>query len=81
MTTMTREHARETVRTALAGFATDEDWAALSPGENFRDVLELDSLDFLTFVERLADATGKRIDESDYPRLTTVDGCVGFLVS
>jgi len=45
----------------------------------FRAELELDSLDFLSFVEQLSSATGVRIDEDDYPRLRTLRSCVEFL--
>jgi acyl carrier protein len=43
--------------------------------------LELDSLDFLAFVEHLARITGVRVDEADYPALTTMASCVAFLTA
>jgi hypothetical protein len=43
--------------------------------------LELDSLDFLAFVEHLARITGVRIDEADYPELVTMATCVAFLTA
>lgn len=41
--------------------------------------LEMDSLDFLTFVETLSDRSARRIDEDDYPRLATIETGVTFL--
>jgi hypothetical protein len=41
--------------------------------------LELDSLDFLAFVEQLSGRCGQRIDEDDYPHLRTLPGCTRFL--
>ncbi|MEU1707525.1 acyl carrier protein [Streptomyces sp. NPDC005706] len=56
------------------------DFGRLEPEDRFRDVLELDSLDFLTLVELLSERTGVRIDEDDYPELDTLSGAVAFLV-
>ncbi|UKY55039.1 acyl carrier protein [Streptomyces inhibens] len=52
----------------------------MRPDSTFRDALEMDSLDFLSFVEILSGRTGIRIDDEDTPRLTTLDGCTRFLV-
>ncbi|NKQ51825.1 acyl carrier protein [Amycolatopsis sp. K13G38] len=71
--------ARADVYQALRGFATETELDALGPDENLRDALELDSMDFLTFVERLSTETGHRIDEDDYPRLVTLGSCIEFL--
>ena len=46
---------------------------------SFRSELELDSLDFLSFVEHLSAATGVRIDEDDYPDLVSMATSVAFL--
>lgn len=78
-TTMSREEAVDSVRAALRGFATDAELAALPEDEPLRRALDLDSLDFLTFVERLSAHRGTSIDEDDYRRLTTIDSCAGFL--
>ncbi len=43
-------------------------------------MLELDSLDFLSLVESLSERTGIRIDEEDYPELTTLADATRFLV-
>lgn len=76
--TMSREKAEDVVRDALRGFATEADILALGQDEPLRSTLELDSIDFLTFVERLS-AAGDRIEESDYPKLATIRSCVDFL--
>jgi acyl carrier protein len=41
--------------------------------------VELDSMDFLTFVEELFTRTGVDVPERDYPSLTTVERCVTYL--
>ncbi|RDI55248.1 phosphopantetheine-binding protein [Nocardia mexicana] len=79
--TLSRELAAATVRGALQGFATDADLAALDDAAPLRSTLELDSIDFLTFVERLSVAAGRRIEEQDYPHLETIRSCVDFLTA
>lgn len=79
MPTLTEAHARDMVREALLIAAPDADLDALGDHDNLRDTLELDSMDFLAFVERLGTNRGQRIDEDDYPRLDTLAGCVTFL--
>ncbi|WP_037305873.1 phosphopantetheine-binding protein [Amycolatopsis orientalis] len=78
---LTRERAGTAIRTALRGFATDAEVAALKSDENIREAFELDSLDFLTFVERLSTDLGVRIDEDDYRALSTMDSTVAFLTA
>jgi hypothetical protein len=41
--------------------------------------LQLDSMDHLAVMERLSAQSGKRIEERDYPRLTTVDALRRFI--
>ncbi|WIY00507.1 phosphopantetheine-binding protein [Amycolatopsis mongoliensis] len=77
--TPTREGADRITRTALLTVAPEAELDTLSPGENLREALELDSMDFLAFAEQLSEATGRRIDESDYDRLTTLESCIEFL--
>ncbi|GGN93772.1 hypothetical protein GCM10011610_56050 [Nocardia rhizosphaerihabitans] len=78
---LSRDDAEATVRSALRGFAPAADLADLAADAPLRATLDLDSLDFLTFVERLTTATGIRIDESDYPNLATIHTCVEFLAT
>jgi acyl carrier protein len=71
--------ARNAVVSAILRIVPDADLDELGDDVAFRSELELDSLDFLSFVEDLSTSTGRRIDESDYERLTTVRSCVEFL--
>jgi acyl carrier protein len=59
--------------------APDVDANALDPGADFREELDLDSMDVLNLVVGLHEATGIEIPERDYPELTTVDACVAYL--
>lgn len=80
-TALTPAEARAAVAAAIRRIIPDADLDALDDDAAFRSELELDSLDFLSFVEILSDATGIRIDESDYPDLVSVASSVAFLTS
>jgi acyl carrier protein len=53
----------------------------LDPAADFRDQLDIDSMDFLTFVITLHESTGIEIPERDYPKLSSLDRCVAYLGS
>ncbi|MER6841065.1 acyl carrier protein [Streptomyces platensis] len=77
---MNRDEALNVVRDAIEEVIPEADLSALRSDSTFRDTVEMDSLDFLSFVEILSGRTGIRIDDEDTPRLTTLDGCTRFLV-
>lgn len=77
---ITREEARAMVGRAVRRIVPDADVESLPEGADLRRAFELDSLDFLSFVELLVTDSGVRIDEDDYPDLTTADGCADLLV-
>ncbi|UXY25260.1 acyl carrier protein [Streptomyces sp. HUAS TT20] len=72
--------AMSVVKESITLIVPDADFTRVEPDDKFRDVLELDSLDFLSLVELLCERTGIRIDEEDYPELTTLSDTVRFLV-
>lgn len=76
---MTRDALRATVLRALAEIAPEADLAALAPDRPLREQLDLDSMDVLNFVVALHGALGVEIPETDYAKLTTLDGCVEYL--
>jgi len=71
--------ATTAVADAITRIVPDADFSTLDGDAPLRDVFELDSLDFLTFVELLSTSTGKTIPESDYPRLRSLNSCLSFL--
>lgn len=80
-TTLSPSAARAAIATAVHRIVPDADVDALADDDPIRTELELDSLDFLSFVELLSAATGVRIDESDYPDLATMGRAVPFLTA
>lgn len=69
----------ESARLKLAAVAPEADLDALPPDAGLRDELDLDSMDFLSFVIALHKALGVEIPEADYGKLTTLAGCVAYL--
>lgn len=78
---MTPTQALDLVKDTLVHVVPDADVAAIGPDEKFRDRLDMDSLDFLRFVETLAEQGDCRIDEDDYPALTTLSGCARMVAA
>ena len=76
---MTPEQARRMIKDILREIAPDSDPDTLPGDADLRDSLELDSLDFLNFVEELAQRSGRRIEEDDYPQLATLASGAKFL--
>jgi acyl carrier protein len=72
--------ARDTVLELLAQIAPEADLATLPDDADLREAVDLDSLDFLTLVERLAERTGVDVPENDYPEVRTLGGLTGYVV-
>jgi acyl carrier protein len=73
------QEATQAIEEVLGEVAPDADMTSLAPDADLRDTLELDSLDFLSFVERLSKRAGQRIDEDDYPKLATLASASAFI--
>ena len=78
---MTSEELKRIVIDALTKIAPEIDPASIAPTTNFRDQLDLDSMDFLNFVLALHARLGVDIPERDYQRLLTLDGAIAYLAS
>jgi acyl carrier protein len=72
---------RKTVLAILGRIAPEADLDRLDPEVNFREELDLDSMDFLRFVEALHKELGVTVPEKDYPKLTTLRGCLAYLAA
>jgi acyl carrier protein len=78
---MSNEEIRVAVIDSLKRVAPEADSATLDPKVEFRDQLDIDSMDFLTFVIGLHESTGIDIPERDYPKLSSLDGAVEYLAA
>jgi acyl carrier protein len=54
---------------------------AIDPCKDLRDQIDIDSVDFLNFVLGLHKELGVDIPDADVPKITTLNGCIGYLVS
>ena len=76
---MTNAEIRETVLRILTNIAPEVRGQDLAPAANLRDQLDLDSMDALNFVIAPHEEFGVEIPETDYAKLTTLDGIVAIL--
>ena len=76
---MTADSLATIVVDTLKTIAPEIDPASVPSMANLRDELDLDSMDFLRFVVALHTRLGVEIPESDYHRLSTLDGAVQYL--
>lgn len=70
---------RKVVQEELSNIAPEADFASLGPSEDLRETLDIDSMDFLTFITAIHQRLGIDIPEIDYPKLGTLDGAVMYL--
>jgi acyl carrier protein len=73
------DEASRFVEEAILRIVPDAEMEDLAADTPIRGEFELDSLDFLSFVDLLSTRTGVRIDEVNYPQLATMTSCVDFL--
>lgn len=76
---MTNEEIREEVLEILESIAPDEDMSQLDDAVNFREQLELDSMDFLDIVMELRKRHRVQIPEDDYVNLASMNSTVAYL--
>ena len=79
--TLTVGQARQAVLDAIRRIVPDADLDDVGDDTRLRREFELDSLDFLSFVELLGTAAGRVVPETDYARLETLGSCVDYLAT
>lgn len=78
---MTRDDIKASLVRALAEIAPETDAAGIDPSANLREALDLDSMDFLNFVVLVHELLHVDVPEADYPKMSTLDACVGYMAS
>lgn len=76
---MTHDEIRAAVMATLLTIAPELAGEQLAPGRALREQVDLDSMDWLNVIIELHRRFGVDIPESDYARLTTLDGIVAYL--
>ena len=77
---MPDKSVREKVLLTLKSVAPEIDMAEVDPQQSFHDQLGIDSIDYLNFIVGLEERFGIRIAEADYLQLSTLDGCLSYLM-
>jgi len=65
----------------IGNIAPEIDPAQIDPAINFRQQVDLDSMDILNLMIAINTATGVEIPEADYPKIDTIDKCVAYVAS
>ena len=76
---MTAAEIKALICDILGEIAPDMDPALVAGDADLREVLDLDSMDFMNFVVALHERTGIDIPEADYRDLRTLDGAAAYL--
>lgn len=72
---------RKVVQEELNNIAPEIDMATVDPAVDLREAIDIDSMDFLTFITAIHHRLGIDIPEIDYPKLVTLDGAVAYLTA
>ena len=78
---MTDAEIKAAILDGLAKIAPESDPAELSPSENIRRALDIDSYDFLNLLIDLHEKLGVDIPEADYGKLNTLDEMVSYVAA
>jgi acyl carrier protein len=76
---MKADDTRTRVLEILTAIAPEADPARIEGAVPFREQITFDSVDFLSFAIKLQESFGIKIPETDYPLLSTLDGCLEYI--
>jgi acyl carrier protein len=76
---MNKDEIQTAVVTALRRVAPEADASSLDPKADIREALDIDSMDFLSFVTALHKGLGVDVPERDYAKIRTLEACVAYL--
>ena len=79
--TMTAEELKGTIFEVLHQVAPEVHLDGLDPDMDMRSALDIDSLDYLTFLIVLNEKVHVNVQETDCRQLTTLNGLVGCLLA
>jgi acyl carrier protein len=78
---MNPDEVRNRIFEILHRVAPEADLDRIAPDQNLREVLDIDSFDFLQVVLAIHKTFGVEIPESDYRRIATLRGMMEYLSS
>lgn len=74
---MTDTEIKAEVLRILGEIAPEADLENIKPDVEFRDQIDLDSMDYLNFVIALDEELGLSIPETEYTQFTSLNACLG----
>lgn len=77
---MTPEQARDLIFDVLADIAPEVDRASVDDSLDLTEQLDLDSMDYLTWMIGISEKTGTDIPQRDVSNFMTINGAVSYLV-
>ena len=77
---MTDDEIKAIVLRELGKIAPEVE-SQIDPAVDLREQIDLDSMDMLNLMIAIHEATGVNIPESDYPQMSSLNGCVLYLRS
>lgn len=81
ITNMDAEKIKSKIIAVLVDVAPEVELENLDPAKSFRDQFEFDSIDFVDLMLRLEKRLGIPIPQSDYPKLSSLNGALRYLMS
>lgn len=76
---MIKKKIKAQIAESLLRVAPEAEIDTLDPDISFRDQIEIDSVDFLQFVLDLEKKLGISIPDVDYPKLSSLNGCLSYI--
>ncbi len=76
---MNRNELQSLIKTVIVDIAPDAELDELSPDDDMRDELDLDSMDFFNIIIAVSKKTGVNIPESDYAQVLTLDAMCSYV--
>jgi len=76
---MITEKIKNQITVSILRVAPEAEIDTLDPDISFRDQIEIDSVDFLQFVLDLEKKLGISIPDVDYPKLSSLNGCLSYI--
>ena len=77
---MNEENLNTQVIESLIAVAPEIAPEEINPAVSFRDQFDIDSIDFLNFILTLEKQLGIKIPEVDYPKLSSQQGSINYLL-
>jgi len=77
---MSRDEVRKALIDSILAVAPEANFAEVRPDRPVREQLDIDSFDFLNILQHLHEKIAVDVPESDYAKMTTLDGSVDYLV-